>query len=158
MSVPGNRSAPEAVVVKEDIVPAGGSCTLIDGIHEIIEIVKGLEVIVVLHHDAGDAAAFARGLDRGGEGYRLMYMITPLIGGLVRLTLLAIDLTEPGGLFLRVKEEGLVCLRRAGSKTNLGNQLRREGDTAFVPPAMAEGRGGAGRAEAEAVLLVRVQR
>lgn len=158
MSVPGNRSAPEAVVVKEDIVPAGGSCTLIDGIHEIIKIVKGLEVIVVLHHDAGDAAAFARGLDRGGEGYRLMYMITPLIGGLVRLTLLAIDLTEPGGLFLRVKEEGLVCLRRAGSKTNLGNQLRREGDTASVPPAMAEGRGGAGRAEAEAVLLVRVQR
>lgn len=91
-------------------------------VYKIVEIVKGLEVIVVLHHHAGDAAAFARRLDRGGEGYRFMYiMIAPLIGGLVQLTLLAIDLTEPGGLFLRVKEEGLVCLRRAGSKTNLGN-------------------------------------
>jgi len=122
VSVPGNRSAPEAVVVEEDIVLAGGSRTLMGRVYKIVEIVKGLEVIVVLHHHAGDAAAFARRLDRGGEGYRFMYiMIAPLIGGLVQLTLLAIDLTEPGGLFLRVKEEGLVCLWRAGSKTNLSN-------------------------------------
>lgn len=53
MSVPSNRSAPETVVVEEDIVPRGFTFMKVK---EILEIVKGLEVVVVLHHHTGDAA------------------------------------------------------------------------------------------------------
>lgn len=61
VSVPCDRSAPEAVVVEEDIIPGGS--TFMKGV-KIVEIIKGLEAIVVFHHHTRNAAAVHRRLDR----------------------------------------------------------------------------------------------
>ena len=55
MSIPRNRSTPEAVVVKEDIVK--GRPTAHGRGQILIGVIEGLEVLVVFHHNFGDAAA-----------------------------------------------------------------------------------------------------